>query len=155
RDPEGLALPPHRLEGGPPLGGRPRGRRVVPGGARRRPRGAAGDGEDPARAARAPARRGRATRRGDRLHARVARSPGGAARAFRGRAPPLRGTHPRPLPRGGGRRGAADRPRRRDGTYNEAVNGAAGRVPFGFVPGGGASVFPRALGVAREPAAAA
>jgi len=42
-----------------------------------------------------------------------------------------------------------------DGTYNEAVNGAAGRVPFGFVPGGGASVFPRALGVAREPAAAA
>jgi diacylglycerol kinase family enzyme len=42
-----------------------------------------------------------------------------------------------------------------DGTYNEAVNGAAGRVPFGFVPGGGASVFPRALGVARDPAAAA
>jgi diacylglycerol kinase family enzyme len=42
-----------------------------------------------------------------------------------------------------------------DGTYNEAVNGAAGRVPFGFVPGGGASVFPRALGAARDPAAAA
>jgi diacylglycerol kinase family enzyme len=42
-----------------------------------------------------------------------------------------------------------------DGTYNEAVNGAAGRVPFGFVPGGGASVFPRALGIARDPAAAA
>jgi len=42
-----------------------------------------------------------------------------------------------------------------DGTYNEAVNGAAGRVPFGFVPGGGASVFPRALGLARKPAAAA
>ena len=42
-----------------------------------------------------------------------------------------------------------------DGTYNEAVNGAAGRVPFGFVPGGGASVFPRALGLARDPAAAA
>jgi diacylglycerol kinase family enzyme len=42
-----------------------------------------------------------------------------------------------------------------DGTYNEAVNGAAGRVPFGFVPGGGASVFPRALGVDRHPAAAA
>jgi len=42
-----------------------------------------------------------------------------------------------------------------DGTYNEAVNGAAGRIPFGFVPGGGASVFPRALGLTRDPAAAA
>jgi diacylglycerol kinase family enzyme len=42
-----------------------------------------------------------------------------------------------------------------DGTYNEAVNGAAGLVPFGFVPGGGASVFPRALGLDRRPAAAA
>jgi diacylglycerol kinase family enzyme len=42
-----------------------------------------------------------------------------------------------------------------DGTYNEAVNGAAGRLPFGFVPGGGASVFPRALGLARNPVAAA
>jgi diacylglycerol kinase family enzyme len=42
-----------------------------------------------------------------------------------------------------------------DGTYNEAVNGAGGRVPFGFIPGGGASVFPRALGVARDPVRAA
>lgn len=42
-----------------------------------------------------------------------------------------------------------------DGTYNEAVNGAGGRVPFGFVPGGGTSVFPRALGLPRKPAAAA
>jgi diacylglycerol kinase family enzyme len=42
-----------------------------------------------------------------------------------------------------------------DGTYNEAVNGAAGRVPFGFVPGGGASVFPRALGLSRDPLRAA
>ena len=42
-----------------------------------------------------------------------------------------------------------------DGTYNEAVNGAAGRVPFGFVPGGGASVFPRALGLSRDPVVAA
>jgi len=42
-----------------------------------------------------------------------------------------------------------------DGTYNEAVNGAAGLVPFGFVPGGGTSVFPRALGLGRDPAAAA
>jgi diacylglycerol kinase family enzyme len=42
-----------------------------------------------------------------------------------------------------------------DGTYNEAVNGGAGRVPFGFVPGGGASVFPRALGLSRDPVVAA
>jgi len=42
-----------------------------------------------------------------------------------------------------------------DGTYNEAVNGASGRVPFGFVPGGGASVFPRALGLSRDPQIAA
>jgi diacylglycerol kinase family enzyme len=42
-----------------------------------------------------------------------------------------------------------------DGTYNEAINGAAGTVPFGFVPGGGASVFPRALGLPRDPVAAA
>src|SRR5215471_14417419 len=42
-----------------------------------------------------------------------------------------------------------------DGTYNEAINGAAGRLPFGFVPGGGASVFPRALGLDRDPVDAA
>ena len=42
-----------------------------------------------------------------------------------------------------------------DGTYNEAINGAAGKLPFGFVPGGGASVFPRALGMPRDPVAAA
>jgi diacylglycerol kinase family enzyme len=42
-----------------------------------------------------------------------------------------------------------------DGTYNEAINGAAGKLPFGFVPGGGASVFPRALGLPRDPIAAA
>ncbi|HZO97739.1 MAG TPA: diacylglycerol kinase family protein [Gaiellaceae bacterium] len=42
-----------------------------------------------------------------------------------------------------------------DGTYNEAVNGASGGVPFGFVPGGGASVFPRALGLPRDAAGAA
>ena len=38
-----------------------------------------------------------------------------------------------------------------DGTYNEAINGAAGLIPFGFLPGGGASVLPRALGLPREP----
>jgi diacylglycerol kinase family enzyme len=42
-----------------------------------------------------------------------------------------------------------------DGTYNEAINGAAGTVPFGFVPGGGTSVLPRALGLPRDPFAAA
>ena len=36
-----------------------------------------------------------------------------------------------------------------DGTYNEAVNGGAGRVPFGFVPGGGASVYYSDAVVAR------
>jgi diacylglycerol kinase family enzyme len=41
-----------------------------------------------------------------------------------------------------------------DGTYNEALNGADG-VPFGFLPGGGTSVFPRALGLPRDPVAAA
>ncbi len=42
-----------------------------------------------------------------------------------------------------------------DGTYNEAINGADGLLPFGFVPGGGTSVFPRALGLPRDPEQAA
>jgi len=42
-----------------------------------------------------------------------------------------------------------------DGTYNEALNGADGRIPFGFLPGGGTSVLPRALGLPREPVDAA
>jgi diacylglycerol kinase family enzyme len=42
-----------------------------------------------------------------------------------------------------------------DGTYNEALNGADGRLPFGFVPGGGTSVVPRALGLSRDPVVAA
>jgi diacylglycerol kinase family enzyme len=42
-----------------------------------------------------------------------------------------------------------------DGTYNEAVNGAHGELPFGFLPGGGASVLPRALGLPRDPVRAA
>jgi diacylglycerol kinase family enzyme len=42
-----------------------------------------------------------------------------------------------------------------DGTYNEALNGADGTTPFGFLPGGGTSVFPRALGLPRDPVAAA
>jgi diacylglycerol kinase family enzyme len=42
-----------------------------------------------------------------------------------------------------------------DGTYNEALNGADGSVPFGFLPGGGTSVLPRALGLSRDPQEAA
>ncbi len=42
-----------------------------------------------------------------------------------------------------------------DGTYNEVLNGVAGRAPLGFIPGGGTSVLPRALGLGREPIAAA
>jgi len=43
-----------------------------------------------------------------------------------------------------------------DGTYNEALNGGDdGVTPFGFLPGGGTSVFPRALGLPRHPVAAA
>ena len=42
-----------------------------------------------------------------------------------------------------------------DGTYNEALNGSDGVTPFGFLPGGGTSVFPRALGLARDPVEAA
>ena len=79
--PEGLALRPHRLEGGPALGGRARRRRRLPRRARRGPRGAAGDREDPARAARAPARHLRAARDRDGLHSRVALPRGRTARA--------------------------------------------------------------------------
>ena len=42
-----------------------------------------------------------------------------------------------------------------DGTYNEVVNGVAGTAPLGFLPGGGTSVLPRALGLGRDPAGAA
>jgi len=42
-----------------------------------------------------------------------------------------------------------------DGTYNEALNGADGVTPFGFLPGGGTSVLPRALGLPRDPVEAA
>jgi diacylglycerol kinase family enzyme len=42
-----------------------------------------------------------------------------------------------------------------DGGYNEVVNGLGGDVPVGFIPGGSTSVFPRALGVPRDPVAAA
>jgi diacylglycerol kinase family enzyme len=42
-----------------------------------------------------------------------------------------------------------------DGTYGEVVNGLAGDVPLGFVPGGATSVLPRALGLGRDPVEAA
>jgi diacylglycerol kinase family enzyme len=42
-----------------------------------------------------------------------------------------------------------------DGVYNEALNGIEGPWPIGFVPGGGTSVLPRALGIPRDPARAA
>jgi diacylglycerol kinase family enzyme len=42
-----------------------------------------------------------------------------------------------------------------DGTYNEAINGSDGSIPFGFLPGGGTSVLSRALGLPRDPLAAA
>jgi diacylglycerol kinase family enzyme len=38
-----------------------------------------------------------------------------------------------------------------DGTYNEVVNGLDADVPLGFIPGGGTSVLPRALGLSRDP----
>ena len=42
-----------------------------------------------------------------------------------------------------------------DGGFNEALNGARAGTTLGFVPGGGTSVLPRALGLPREPLAAA
>lgn len=42
-----------------------------------------------------------------------------------------------------------------DGVYNEALNGTEFSAPMGYIPGGGTSVLPRALGLAREPKRAA
>jgi diacylglycerol kinase family enzyme len=42
-----------------------------------------------------------------------------------------------------------------DGGFNEVLNGVAGEAPLGFLPGGGTSVLPRALGLPRDPARAA
>lgn len=42
-----------------------------------------------------------------------------------------------------------------DGGFNEALNGLERDLPIGFLPGGGASVLPRALGLPVEPVAAA
>jgi diacylglycerol kinase family enzyme len=42
-----------------------------------------------------------------------------------------------------------------DGGFNEALNGLERDVPVGFLPGGGTSVLPRALGVPTDPVEAA
>jgi len=42
-----------------------------------------------------------------------------------------------------------------DGGFNEVLNGVGGDVPVGFLPGGGTSVLPRALGLPRHPLVAA
>jgi diacylglycerol kinase family enzyme len=42
-----------------------------------------------------------------------------------------------------------------DGGFNEVLNGAPAGMPLGFLPGGGANVLARGLGLPREPAAAA
>ena len=42
-----------------------------------------------------------------------------------------------------------------DGTFNEVLNGLETDVPLGFVPGGGTSVLPRAIGLPRNPGRAA
>ena len=42
-----------------------------------------------------------------------------------------------------------------DGGFNEVVNGIGDEVAVGFIPGGGTSVLPRALGLPRDPVAAA
>jgi diacylglycerol kinase family enzyme len=42
-----------------------------------------------------------------------------------------------------------------DGGFNEVVNGVPPGVPLGFLPGGGANVLSRALGLPRDPVAAA
>ena len=42
-----------------------------------------------------------------------------------------------------------------DGGFNEALNGVPAGLPLGFLPGGRTSVMPRALGLPRDPVAAA
>jgi diacylglycerol kinase family enzyme len=42
-----------------------------------------------------------------------------------------------------------------DGGFNEALNGLESDVPIGFLPGGGTSVFSRALGLPADPVEAA
>jgi diacylglycerol kinase family enzyme len=42
-----------------------------------------------------------------------------------------------------------------DGAFNEALNGLPPDRPVGFIPGGGSSVLPRALGLPSDPEAAA
>jgi diacylglycerol kinase family enzyme len=41
-----------------------------------------------------------------------------------------------------------------DGVFNEVLNGIGPETPVGLIPGGGANVLPRALGLPRDPVAA-
>lgn len=42
-----------------------------------------------------------------------------------------------------------------DGVFNEVLNGIESPIPLGFIPGGRTNVLPRALGLPRDPVAAA
>src|SRR5207248_6235623 len=42
-----------------------------------------------------------------------------------------------------------------DGVFNEVLNGVDQNIPLGFIPGGRTNVLPRALGLPRDPVAAA
>jgi diacylglycerol kinase family enzyme len=42
-----------------------------------------------------------------------------------------------------------------DGGFNEVLNGIGPETPVGFIPGGGANVLPRVLGLPRDPVGAA
>jgi diacylglycerol kinase family enzyme len=42
-----------------------------------------------------------------------------------------------------------------DGVFNEVMNGIEKQIPLGFIPGGRTNVLPRALGLPRDPVAAA
>src|SRR5438874_4039374 len=42
-----------------------------------------------------------------------------------------------------------------DGGFNEVLNGIGPEIPIGLIPGGGASVLPRALGLPSDPLEAA
>jgi diacylglycerol kinase family enzyme len=42
-----------------------------------------------------------------------------------------------------------------DGGFNEVLNGLQADIPVGFIPGGGANVLPRALGIPNDPVEAA
>src|SRR6266540_1483473 len=63
--------------------------------------------------------------------------------------------HATELARGAGRSHDAVVTFSGDGVFNEVLNGVDRPVPVGFVPGGRTNVLPRALGLPRDPVAAA